>query len=604
MTKENPELKPATGVRRVPNSTQWHYFKKTPKELAEHPAHKGKQWAFRGSLFTSDLREANRNAAAKLVELEAQWTIDLRQVTPLHVSDLTPETVTQLADYIRFCVFNADDYRRNSPQVAHRVASMRDLAAGKVTKEEALGAIQEPVGEYLDDHSADGLEGWNLDRDTQAGKAVARRNHDAILKDAIGAAEWLGVAYDWGSPEARPHLLKLLEAKREALEDLTRRDGGKVVATPSEPVQPSPETPESAPIVRSPGQAVDMLKAAPSVVLLRDVLDDWAAHGKPGKKPYPLKTVGKYSKAVGRFEALAGNPSMATVDRVCGVEFRRTMLALKGAQELTPRTIADTLVNVGTLLKYYSKETGRLIPDLWKNVSARLDTTPASTRDEWSEEELQRLFGLPVWQRYDLPQGKNAGLDAAYWVPLLGLFTGARITELAQLRVDDLEEVDDVWYLRIEETAEGQSLKARASKRTIPLAVGLIDLGLVDYRRDIKSLGQEWLFPGIKKDAQNNAGGGISRWFSGVKIKAGFRPDVVFHSLRGSLNTALARTGKDVALRCRYLGQKPEGGVNVDSYLKLKPRDLLPLAESIRFPFLTLPRVYKAPVWSPGWKAD
>ncbi|MBC7699347.1 site-specific integrase [Aquabacterium sp.] len=603
MTKEDPELKPATGVRRVPNSTQWHYFKKTPKELAEHPAHKGQQWAFRASLLTADLREANLRAAAKLVELEAQWAIALRQVNPLPVSDLTPETVTQLADYIRFCVFNADDYRRNSPQVAHRVATMRDLAAGKVTKEEALEAIQEPVGEYLDDHSADGLEGWNLERDTQAGKAVARRIHAAILKDAIGAAEWLGVSYDWTKPEARPYLLKLLEAKREALEDLTQRDKGKVVATPSEPVQVPSRPDESPTEARKPGEPLDVLKAAPSAVLLRDVFDDWAKHGKAGRKPYPTKTIAKYSRALYWYEKHTRNPSMADMERTCGVELLRTLVEVECSKGMTTTSVRDHIINLGTLLNHYSAVTGKLPASLWARITTKLDTVPASTRDEWTEEELQRLFGLPVWQHYELPKSRNAGLDAAYWVPLLGLFTGARITELAQLRVDDLEEVDDVWYLRIEETAEGQSLKARASKRTIPLAVGLIDLGLVEYREAIRDMGQEWLFPGINKDAQNNAGGGISSWFSKVKIRHGFRKDVVFHSLRGSLNTALARTGTDVSLRCKYIGQKPEGGVNVDHYLKLKPWDLIPLAESIAYPSLKLPKVYKAPAWRPGWKA-
>lgn len=60
MTKKAPEVKANPGVRRVPNSTQWHYWKKVPCDLAEHPEYKGKQWAFRGYLGTADLREANK----------------------------------------------------------------------------------------------------------------------------------------------------------------------------------------------------------------------------------------------------------------------------------------------------------------------------------------------------------------------------------------------------------------------------------------------------------------------------------------------------------------------------------------------------------------
>jgi integrase len=604
MTKKAPEVKRSPGVTSVPGSVNWHYVKKVPKELAEHSEYKGTQWAFRGSLGTSDLREANRRAALKLVELEAHWARLKQQASPVKVTDLSPDVVTQLAEYIRFCVFNADDYHRDNPQEAHKLAVVRDLAAGKVTKDSAMQALAVPPEHaYLSDHSAQALEDLNRERDTQAGKAMARRNHEAILRDAVAAAQWLGVSYDWTQEGARQHLLKLMEAKRQALEDLTERDKGKVSPTPREP-QPEPvEAVKAQPKGRKAGQSVDILEASPSEVRLRDVFDDWCQHGKADRKPYPAKTVGKYRNSLERFEALTSDPSMGAVERVTGVAFRRAMLALSGSEALSATTVRDTLVNVGTLLNYYSRATGWLASGLWENVSARLDTgNGQSSRDEWTQEELQKIFGLPVWQQYELPSTKNGGLDAAYWVPLLGLFTGARVTELAQLRTNDLEEKGGVWFLKMAEVEESQSLKAAASWRVIPLARGLIDLGLIEYRQHIMDMGQEWLFPGVTQSAQNNAGGGVSRWFSDLKIKNGFRDDVVFHSLRGSLNTTLMRLDIPMEYRCKYIGQKPEGGVNVSNYNKLKPVDLLRVSEAIDFGYLNLPKVYKKPAWFPGWK--
>ena len=32
-----------------------------------------------------------------------------------------------------------------------------------------------------------------------------------------------------------------------------------------------------------------------------------------------------------------------------------------------------------------------------------------------------------------------------HWIPIPGLYTGARLNELAQLRVADLEQIDEVW---------------------------------------------------------------------------------------------------------------------------------------------------------------
>jgi integrase len=606
MTKKAPEVKASPGVRRVPNSTQWHYWKKVPADLSEHPDYIGKQWAFRGTLGTSDLREANKRAALKLVELEDHWARLKQQANPVRISVLTPEVLTQLADYIRFCVFNADDYRRDSPQVAHRLAVMRDLADGKVSPEDARVALSAPVeASFLDDHSADALQALNTARDTQAGRAVARRNHEAILKDAQAAAQWLGVSYDWTQEAARPHLLKLMEAKREALEEVTRRDAGKVVPTPKEPVSaPSKAVPVGASRRGAKGQALDILKAQPSEVFLRDVLADWSKHGKAGRQSYPPKTISKYTKAVDRYEALTEDPSMAVIDRPSGALFKRALKGLEGADALSDETVRDTLINCGTLLNYYASQTGNIPASLWAKLTDKpTDAPKEAPRDEWAQDELVKLFGLPVWQRYALPKGKNGGLDAAYWVPLLGLFTGARVTELCQLRIDDFTLEGGTWFLRMAVTAEGQSLKKRDSWRTIPLAQGLIDLGLMEYHQHIKDMGQEWLFPGITKDAQNNAGGGLSKWFSSFKIKEGFRDNVVFHSFRGSLNTRLMRLKVSPEYRCKYIGQKPEGGVNVVNYNKLKPIDLIEVAQLINFDGLNLSKVYKHPAWYSGWKA-
>lgn len=364
-------------------------------------------------------------------------------------------------------------------------------------------------------------------------------------------------------------------------------------------VEPS-KAPEPAP-QRKAGESIDILHAKPSDVFLRDVFDDWKNHGKGGGQSFPIKTLSKFETSVRRYEALTGNPSMGVLERTHGTAFKRALLGLEGDDQLTPFSVRDTLVNVGTLLNHYSTQTGHLPHSVWRSISNKIvHESHAEIRDEWTEEELTQLFALPVWSCYALPTVKNAGADAAYWVPLLGLYTGARITELCQLRIDDFSEKDGCWMMRLEVTDKAQSLKAAASRREIPLPAELLDLGLLQYRADIQAMGQEWLFPGINKSAQNNAGGGVSSWFSKMKIAEGFRKEVVFHSFRGTLNTQLMRKGISMELRCKFIGHKPEGGVNVSHYTKLKPKDLIPVAGAISFALLSLPRVYVKPAWRAG----
>jgi len=52
---------------------------------------------------------------------------------------------------------------------------------------------------------------------------------------------------------------------------------------------------------------------------------------------------------------------------------------------------------------------------------------------------MTELFSHYLFQAYKLPGARNAGQDAARWLPIMGAYTGARITELAQLLLTDLK---------------------------------------------------------------------------------------------------------------------------------------------------------------------
>jgi len=61
-------------------------------------------------------------------------------------------------------------------------------------------------------------------------------------------------------------------------------------------------------------------------------------------------------------------------------------------------------------------------------------------------DDLKKLFASPVFTEGDRPAGGKG--EAAFWLPLLALFTGARQGELAGLRASDVEtdeRSDRVW---------------------------------------------------------------------------------------------------------------------------------------------------------------
>lgn len=71
--------------------------------------------------------------------------------------------------------------------------------------------------------------------------------------------------------------------------------------------------------------------------------------------------------------------------------------------------------------------------------------------------------------------------DWRYWAHLFCIFTGARITEVNQLRVDDITQEFNILFFRLkEDEISGQEIKARES-RIFPVHSELIEPGSMDY---------------------------------------------------------------------------------------------------------------------------
>jgi len=85
-----------------------------------------------------------------------------------------------------------------------------------------------------------------------------------------------------------------------------------------------------------------------------------------------------------------------------------------------------------------------------------------------------------------------------YWSFLIGIFSGMRTNETAQLRIEDIIKKENVWMFSIDET-EGKSVKTTSSIRKVPVHPTLISLGFIDYVKIIKSKGVDRVFPELTK---------------------------------------------------------------------------------------------------------
>jgi len=115
-----------------------------------------------------------------------------------------------------------------------------------------------------------------------------------------------------------------------------------------------------------------------------------------------------------------------------------------------------------------------VIPDdvPWADpVSGMRLKVPRSTRRPWEPEELSVLFSSPIYRKGARPKGGKG--EAAFWLPLLALYTGARLNELAPMCADNvkLDASSGVRFVTVIEDEEtGRSVKTETSLRAVPYA--------------------------------------------------------------------------------------------------------------------------------------
>ncbi len=144
-----------------------------------------------------------------------------------------------------------------------------------------------------------------------------------------------------------------------------------------------------------------------------------------------------------------------------------------------------------------------------------------------------------------------------FWLVALGLYTGARIGELASLKPEYFTEKQGIQVMHLAGT------KTLASERDLPIHRDLIALGLLDFVATRRN--KHTLFD-LNHAAKNGSGAQASKWFTDYKRKIGLADMQKFHSFRPTLVDLLIQAGAGFEGRCQYIGHDSGGGVHAKTY--------------------------------------
>ena len=141
---------------------------------------------------------------------------------------------------------------------------------------------------------------------------------------------------------------------------------------------------------------------------------------------------------------------------------------------------------------------------------------------------------------------------------MLGLYTGARVNEIAQIYLDDVREISGVWGVFLWKSSRGQKIKNKSSIRFVPLAQRLLDAGFLQFVEDMRASGHPRMFPhlpaGTRKEGTPNGKGygrQLSRQFGAYVKGLGIEKGTGFHAFRHIFSTMLAEadvSSADIAM--------------------------------------------------------
>ncbi len=324
---------------------------------------------------------------------------------------------------------------------------------------------------------------------------------------------------------------------------------------------------------------------APAQPGLRDAFNLWKAATEPTSK-----TASEFEKAVDEFIQINGDLPLASIT---GDHFRAYRGHLRTA--ISRKGIALSRASRHKRFAEAKAIIAKAVDEGWLSIHPGFGVTiergeESSYRQAgWLDDEFKLLFQSPVYSEEYRPEA--GGGEAAYWLPILGMLTGARESELAQLNVADVIQIDGVWCLHFRSSIKTkQRVKNKSSERIIPLHSRLIELGFLRYVRSVDPDGR--LFPLVRPDSHGQAGGLWSRWFSRYRKEIGLGRDAAdFHALRHGAVTKLREgEGSDV-VKDRITGHS-SGKVGA-SYGSSSKAAMKKLIDQIKFKVAI-------PKWRPG----
>ncbi len=297
-------------------------------------------------------------------------------------------------------------------------------------------------------------------REAIAGRASSEEL-ESLIGNQIERFRALGnISAERGSDEWRMIARALCAAELEALERVAERDEGDFTGTPTAPIIVNAAPPSDAPATVSlTGLWGDYVAGRVQAGFMRD----------KGRRMRPvIESLRKFLK----------HNDAARISKKDLLEWRDELMKTRSA-----KTVSDIYLSAAKSMITWAVENDRLPENVAASVRQRKPRKQYGRERGYTDAEAVKVLKASRAYQPNVDasgyQREKAHLIAAKrWAPILCAFTGARVSEITQLRKEDVRKVDGTWIIRI--SPDAGTVKS-GGYRDVPLHRQITEQEFVEF---------------------------------------------------------------------------------------------------------------------------
>lgn len=197
---------------------------------------------------------------------------------------------------------------------------------------------------------------------------------------------------------------------------------------------------------------------------------------------------------------------------------------------ISTSTAQKYLSYISSLFKWCEEE-GYVSKSVASGLFIKNDKNKESPRVPYSTTDLKSLFYQSTLYTKDFNKTLSEHPERIF-LPLISMYQGMRLNEIAQLYTDDIKLIDGVYCIDINTNTTDKRLKNTSSTRLIPIHDELIELGFIDYFKKQKKLKRVRIWSELSLGLEGY-GTNFRKWFGLFNRKQITRDRTkTFHSFR------------------------------------------------------------------------